>query len=149
MRTAWKVLTLTGCSVALLAGAAGADPEPPPTAVTLADGTMQGRVTIRTGRATEVVVRTITIPPGGTTGWHYHPGRLIGVVRSGTLTRYEADCRPRVYPVGSALVEPSGPREVHLGRNLGRTPVVLVVTYLDPVGAPLAVPVANPGCPVS
>ncbi|MFL6057192.1 MAG: cupin domain-containing protein [Actinoallomurus sp.] len=117
--------------------------------MTLADGTMQGRVVIRTGATTEVVVKTIIIPPGGTTGWHYHPGRLIAVVQSGTLTRFEADCRPRVYPTGSALVEPSGPREVHLGRNLGSTPVALFATYLNPVGGPLAVPAANPGCPVS
>jgi hypothetical protein len=62
MRTPLRVLTVTGCTLVLLAGAARATPEPPPTAVTLAEGAMQGRVVIRTGATTAVVVKTITKP---------------------------------------------------------------------------------------
>lgn len=27
------------------------------------------------------VTREITIAPGGTTGWHWHPGQVYGVIR--------------------------------------------------------------------
>jgi hypothetical protein len=43
--------------------------------------------------------------------------------------------------------EPSGARHVHIGRNLGKTPVVLDVLYVDPAGKPLADSAPNPGCP--
>jgi hypothetical protein len=45
------------------------------------------------------------------------------------------------------IFEEPGPGDVHLGRNLGTTPVVLLVLYADPVGSPLTVSVPNPGCP--
>ena len=35
----------------------------------------------------DYITREITIQPGGSTGWHYHDGRVFGVVREGTLTR--------------------------------------------------------------
>src|SRR3954471_21008083 len=33
-----------------------------------------------------VTVRTLTVKPGETLGWHYHPGYAFNVVKSGTLT---------------------------------------------------------------
>src|SRR5829696_7366239 len=33
-----------------------------------------------------VTVRTLTIKPGETLAWHYHPGYAFNVVKSGTLT---------------------------------------------------------------
>jgi hypothetical protein len=36
---------------------------------------------------------------------------------------------------------------VHIGRNLGTTPVVLDVLYVDPAGSPLSEDAPNPGCP--
>ena len=136
-----------GCALmlGLMSGASRAEP-PEVSATTLAQGTMADRFAIRTQEPTEFVVKTITIRPGGSTGWHFHPGRLIAVVRSGTLTRYEADCRAHTYRAGQALVEPSGAGQVHLGRNLGVVPVVLYATYLTPVGQPLAVAAPDPGC---
>jgi hypothetical protein len=35
---------------------------------------------------------------------------------------------------------------VHIGRNLGTTPVILEVIYINPAGKPLAQDAANPGC---
>ena len=34
----------------------------------------------------DYITREITIAPGGSTGWHYHDGRVSGVIRDGTLT---------------------------------------------------------------
>ncbi|MGI8333910.1 cupin domain-containing protein [Actinomadura scrupuli] len=136
-----------GCLLVLwcVPGAGRAEP-PGASATTLAQGTTTDPVSIRIDGPAEFVVRTITIRPGGSTGWHYHPGRLVAVVASGTLTRYESDCSARAYRAGQALVEPNGAGEVHLGRNLGAVPVVLYATYLNPAGRPLAVAAPDPGC---
>jgi hypothetical protein len=41
-------------------------------------------------------------------------------------------------------VEASGARQVHMGCNLGSTPLALHLTYLNPAGSPLSVPAAPP-----
>jgi hypothetical protein len=51
-----------------------------------------------------------------------------------------------VYNVGDPITDPVGVDHVHLARNLGTTPVVLEVTYVDTAGAPTATSVPNPGC---
>jgi quercetin dioxygenase-like cupin family protein len=94
----------------------------------------------------DYITKEITIQPGGSTGWHYHDGRVFGVVRDGTLTRTMADCSVVVSPEGSAVSEDSGPNAVHNGRNLGPFPVVLWVDYIEPAGSPQAVDVPDPGC---
>jgi quercetin dioxygenase-like cupin family protein len=95
---------------------------------------------------TDVAVLEITIAPGGSTGWHYHTGQLIAVVKSGTLTRTLHDCSTEVSTAGSSLVEPAGQEHVHLGRNLGIEPVVLLVTYVLPAGHPLSHDAPAPTC---
>ena len=90
------------------------------------------------------MVRHITIQPGGSTGWHYHPGTLLAVVQHGSLTRIDDDCRTAVYTAGQSLVEPSGSGHVHIGRNLGSEPTELYVTYVNPIGSPLSVDAADP-----
>jgi quercetin dioxygenase-like cupin family protein len=106
-------------------------------AVTISQSTVDG---------VEYITREITIQPGGSTGWHYHDGRVFGVVREGTLTRTMADCTDVVSPEGSAVTEDSGPTHVHIGRNLGPVPVKLWIDYIQPAGTPLAVEVPDPGC---
>ena len=77
-----------------------------------------------------IVVREITLPPGQSTGWHFHDGNLYGLVKQGTLSHFDASCKSDgVYRTGSSIVEPSGTNHVHIGRNLGKTPVVLDVVY--------------------
>lgn len=97
----------------------------------------------------DYVTREITIQPGGSTGWHWHPGQVYGVIREGTLTHYDAaDCAvDGVYEVGDPITERSGPGYVHVGRNLGSVPLVMWVGYIEPAGEPLATDVPNPGCP--
>ncbi|MBP2329823.1 quercetin dioxygenase-like cupin family protein [Kibdelosporangium banguiense] len=95
----------------------------------------------------DYIVREITLDPGGSTGWHYHRGTLFALVRAGTLTHTESDCTSTdVYPKGSAFTEPSGTDHVHIGRNLGKKPVVLEVLYVLPAGSPLSDDAPNPGC---
>lgn len=97
----------------------------------------------------DYITKRITIQPGGSTGWHYHDGRVFGVVREGTLTRTMQDCKDVVDPTGAAVIEGSGPDHAHNGRNLGSVPVVLWVDYIQPAGTPLSVDVPPPpGCPI-
>lgn len=106
-------------------------------AVTISQATVDG---------IDYITREITIQPGGSTGWHFHDGRVFGVVRSGTLTRTMGDCSDVVSPAGSAVTEESGPAHVHNGRNLGPDPVVLLIDYIEPAGTPLSVDVPGPDC---
>lgn len=135
--SAWGALLAT--TAVLAAGTPAA--ATPPTGVT-ATPTFD-----RTAGGIRVAVRRITIAPGGDTGYHYHDGPVWAVVVAGTLTHYGADCRvDRVYRAGDVVVEPAGPGNVHIGRNEGRTPLVLDAIYLLPAGAPFAADAPAPSC---
>jgi len=97
----------------------------------------------------DFILRDITIAPGGSTGWHWHDGTVIGAVKQRTLTHYSSDCTvDGVYVAGDSIAEPSGAEHVHVGRNLGVEPVVLEVLYANPVGRPLAEDVEEPPCQI-
>ncbi|MET9659525.1 cupin domain-containing protein [Streptomyces sp. NPDC006510] len=136
-----KALVLGGCVAALglVPSAAVATPGSGVSGTVLAKGTSAGKLRVQTPNgSTDVTFRTITVEPGGSTGWHTHRGQLIAVVKSGTLTRTLDDCSVEVTPAGSSFIEPSGADHRHIGRNLGTEPVVLWVTYLLPEGSELS-----------
>lgn len=133
-------------ALATVPSAANATPGSGVSGTVLAQGVSEEKLKAK-GR-TDVVVRTITVAPGGSTGWHHHPGQLLAVVKSGTLTRTLDDCSVEVTPAGTAFIEPSGTRHRHIGHNLGSEPVVLYVTYLLPAGSPLSVDENAPPCAV-
>jgi quercetin dioxygenase-like cupin family protein len=134
------VLALSA-SYALFPAIASATPTIGTSAVTLSKQTVNGK---------DYIVSDITIAPGGSTGWHIHQGEIFGIVKAGTLTHYESDCKEDgVYNAGDPIADPSGADHVHTARNLGTVPVVLEVTYIDPAGAPTANSVPNPGCDFS
>ena len=54
-----------------------------------ADGTVIWQMT---DEGKDYVFREITVAPGGSTGWHSHPGQLLGVVKEGVLMHNRADC---------------------------------------------------------
>lgn len=112
----------------------------------LGKGTSTDTIKVKNSGPSDVVVRRIVIDPGGSTGWHYHPGELIAVVNKGTLTRTLQDCSVQTDAAGQAFVEPGGAQHRHIGRNLGTEPVELYVTYVIPAGAPLSIDAADPGC---
>lgn len=121
------------------AGAASATPSVGVEARILSQSTLDGQ---------DFITKELTIAPGGSTGWHWHPGQVYGVIRAGTLTHYGSDCEiDGVYPTGGTITEQTGPGYIHLGRNLGAEPLVMWVGYIEPAGSPQANPVPNPGCP--
>jgi quercetin dioxygenase-like cupin family protein len=101
--------------------------------------------------AGEVVVQEITIAPGGTTGWHSHPGPVVVVVKAGTLTYVRAvggECTATPYAAGTAFVDP-GQGHAHTAFNLGADNLVLIATYFDvPAGGSprIDVPVVPSAC---
>ncbi|MFI1012221.1 cupin domain-containing protein [Streptomyces sp. NPDC020965] len=133
-------------ALAIVPSAANATSGNEVTGTVLAQGVSKGKLKLKAKGRTDVIVRTITIEPGGSTGWHYHDGQLLAVVQSGTLTRTLEDCSVEVTPAGSAFVEPSGAQHRHIGRNRGTEPVVLYLTYLLPHGSPLSVAAEAPPC---
>lgn len=121
------------------AAAYATPPGPGVTGKTLAQTTVAG---------TDYILREIAIPPGQSTGWHYHDGNLYGSVKQGTLSHFGSSCKSDgVYQAGESVTEPSGSQNVHIGRNLGTTAVILEVLYVLPHGAPLSEDSPNPGCP--
>ncbi|HKT04308.1 MAG TPA: cupin domain-containing protein [Rugosimonospora sp.] len=112
----------------------------PPSGVS---ATLISQVTIGT---TEYVVREITIAAGGSTGWHYHDGPVLGWMKSGTLTHVDADCSVATYRAGQTIREPPGADHVHIGRNDTAFPLVLDALYILPAGAPFSEDAADPGC---
>lgn len=101
-----------------------------------------------TANGKDYIIREITLAPGGSTGWHYHDGTLYAQVREGTLTHTASTCQQDgLYKQGDLFTEPSGSQHVHIGRNLGKSPVVLDVLYVDPAGKPLSEDAPAPACP--
>lgn len=138
--------TAAATAMAGVPAVAGATPASGVRATVLGKGTSTDTIKVQNSGATDVVVRHVVIEPGGSTGWHYHPGELIAVVGRGTLTRVFHDCSVRTDLAGQSFVEPAGEKHIHLGRNLGIEPVELYVTYVIPAGAPLSIDAADPGC---
>lgn len=123
---------------------------PAPASATPTVGVSAVVVSKQTVDGKDYIVSDITIAPGGSTGWHTHRGEIFGIVKAGTLTHNASDCRQDgVYQAGQPITDPSGTDHVHIGRNLGTTPVVLEVVYIDPAGAPTSDTAPNPGCDFS
>jgi quercetin dioxygenase-like cupin family protein len=136
------LLTALGATTAALA--AGASPI---TEKVLGGAGIAQRYRIDVAKPADVVVAQATVPPGASFGWHYHRAAVVVVVESGTLTLYDSadrSCTPQRYPAGEGFAE--RPHHVHLARNEGRTPAVVLVTYLGlKHGVSPDVPSPSPG----
>jgi quercetin dioxygenase-like cupin family protein len=101
---------------------------------------------IKTTRTSDIHVLSNRIAPGGSFGWHSHPGPSFVIVKQGTATFYlGADplCRPHRVPAGSTFVDQGC--AVHIVRNEGTVDLVTVVVLFVPLGAPRRIDAANPG----
>jgi quercetin dioxygenase-like cupin family protein len=104
---------------------------------------------IKTKGNSDLHVLQNTIAPGGTFGWHSHPGPSLVIVKSGTATFYLASdptCTPHVVPAGSGFVDQG--RDVHVVHNEGSVDLVTVVVSLVPADAARRIDEPSPGnCP--
>lgn len=82
----------------------------------------------------DTAYQQLTIPAGGHTGWHTHPGPTFVAVAQGEGTLYHgmSGCPAMKYATGSGFMQP--PTEVHNMRNEGSTPLVLWAFYALPPG---------------
>jgi quercetin dioxygenase-like cupin family protein len=104
---------------------------------------------LNTKGASDVYVLQNTITPGGTFGWHSHPGPSLVIVKSGTATFYKGDdptCSPEVVPAGSGFVDDGN--DLHVVRNEGTVDLVTVVVSIVPAGFPRRIDQSMPdNCP--
>lgn len=85
----------------------------------------------------DLYVQSNVWQPGGTTGWHTHPGHSLITVTAGAVTAYEGDdpaCTPHIYTVGMGIVDP-GHDHVHVLRNEGAIEARTITVQLIPAGA--------------
>jgi len=138
---------------ALTAVPARATPASGVTSVTIANGTFADidiyaktdidptasidywKAAINTKGASHLYILQNTVIPGGTFGWHSHPGPSLVIVVAGTATEYEGNdptCTPHLHPAGSTFVD-AGESSGHLVRNESATDnLVVVVVRLIP-----------------
>ena len=101
---------------------------------------------IKTKRSSDLHVLQNTIAPGGTFGWHRHPGPSLVIVKSGTATFYLASdrtCTPHVVLAGSGFVDQG--HDVHVVRNEGSVDLVTVVVSLVPARFDRRIDAPSPG----
>ncbi len=107
---------------------------------------------IHAPNARETVMQQIILAPGGQTGWHTHPGPVVVLIKTGTMSFYDGDdatCTVRTYTAGQSFID-SGQGHVHIARNESTTEnLELWATYFDvpPAGA-FRIDASAPGnCP--
>ena len=87
------------------------------------------------GVSCDTAFQRVTIQPGGTTGWHTHPGPTWVAVAQGEGSLYRSvgsTCPVTRYATGSGFLQPE--TEVHTLRNEGATTLVVDAFYLLPSG---------------
>jgi len=149
-----------GATVGMLAlvaftTSANASPGSGFTPTTLATGTLNGPVKVRhdgvrltTKEDTDVRVQLVEIAPGGTSGWHHHPGIVTVVVSSGSVTFWDQHCNKTDYGPGL----PNGATFIESGDDPGQVTsaggATNYATYIVPKGNPSVYRIEDvaPGC---
>jgi quercetin dioxygenase-like cupin family protein len=135
-------------SATVFAGPAGfADP----TDLKLKINKRPGQEVISVKNSEDTVIQQVIIAPAGHTGWHSHPGPVVVLIKSGTLSFYDGDdptCTVRTYAAGEAFID-SGQGHVHIARNEGSENLELWATYFDvPADGIFRIDAPSPGnCP--
>jgi quercetin dioxygenase-like cupin family protein len=147
VRWAMASLGIAAVVMAVTLAPGGATPPVGLTNVPLASGLNQSYGTIPYRAGTYVAMAQITVGPGGSSGWHSHPGGAVVIVQQGSLTVYASmgdHCHTMTYTAGESFIERSG--EVMNVLNTGTGPYVLYVTFPSvPVGASPRTDEPNPG----
>ena len=153
-------IAIGGIAVLLGGTAALATPPSGLTSTLLARGSLSrhDRIQLLAGltqhikpRSSDVAMVRATLDPGGTTGWHDHPGPSVVILAAGTLTISEAKGRGcRVTRVSAAAGQKAffHPDDVHRFDNKGKTVAEFYITYFAPTATPLLIDVPDPppGC---
>jgi quercetin dioxygenase-like cupin family protein len=145
----WALLSvaIAGVVTAVAVGSGAATPSSGLVNILLARGNDVADGTLPIQAGTDVVMAQITVDPGGSSGWHSHPGGAIIVVKTGTLTVYRSigsQCQANTYSAGQTFIERPG--EVDDVVNTGTIQYVLLVTFPRvPQGEPPRIDEPDPG----
>jgi quercetin dioxygenase-like cupin family protein len=97
--------------------------------------------------SSDIYVQNNVWAPGGSTGWHSHPGQSLIIVTAGKVTNYEGHdptCKPHVYKTGMAFVDPGGDH-IHILRNEGAVEAKTTSVQFIAADASRRIDVADPG----
>jgi quercetin dioxygenase-like cupin family protein len=101
-------------------------------------------IKFQTKDVTDVVVQEIKQDVGGDSGWHSHPGFVVGIVKSGSVT-ITVGCETTLYSAGQTFLETGNVPTI--ARNASATdPLVVEVTYFVPKGVPTRRDASPPTC---
>lgn len=101
----------------------------------------------KTNSQSDLYVQNNSWDPGGSTGWHSHPGHSLIIVTQGTVTDYEGNdknCTPHVYTAGQSFVDEGGVH-VHIIRNETALPAATVAVQLIPTKQSRRIDAPDPG----
>jgi quercetin dioxygenase-like cupin family protein len=102
------------------------------------------RIKFQTKDATDVVVQTILQKGGADSGWHSHPGFVVGIVESGSV-RITVGCATTLYVTGQTFLETGNTPTI--ARNASQTADLVVrATYFVPKGVPTRRDANPPTC---
>jgi quercetin dioxygenase-like cupin family protein len=150
IRVALLAVGSVGLLVALNATPGAATPADRFDSHILGRGTYVSHGSLPLGQGEDIVVSTIAVQPGGSSGWHSHPGGAIVVVQAGESTTYVAvgnHCEITTYTHGESFIERPG--EVLDAVNTGSVVTVILATFPGvPVGGSPRIDRDDPGvCP--
>jgi hypothetical protein len=106
-------------------------------------------VKLQTKSSVDFVTQQVVIAPGGSTGWHGHPGPVLVTIKSGEMTLVYADdasCEGRIYKAGESFID-RGDVTIHNALNRGSANLEFWATYLVPgaPGTPARIDAGSPG----
>jgi quercetin dioxygenase-like cupin family protein len=84
---------------------------------------------VATDGAANIIEQEVSFAPGGTTGWHTHPGVVLLTLTadSGPVEWYDSHCGKTVYSAGDSWTEGT---KLHDVVNRGSTNATFLVTYI-------------------
>ena len=95
--------------------------------------------------STDIVVVRNTFAPGGSTGWHSHPGVVVIAVQHGEIRLTKGDCTSKTYHTGDVFLERPG--NIENGVNNGSVNAVVIATFFGvPRGGLVRIDQPDPGC---
>ena len=103
------------------------------------------RAEVETDGAANFIVQDVIFGPGGTTGWHKHPGVLLLSLTadSGSVDWYDARCGKHVYNAGDSWTETT---TLHDVVNNSSANAHFIVTYIVAKGVNKRTDEAPPPC---
>jgi len=100
---------------------------------------------VETDGAANFIVQDVIFAPGGTTGWHKHPGVLLLSLTadSGSVDWYDANCVKHVYKAGDSWTEGT---TLHDVVNNSSANAHFIVTYIVAKGVAKRTDQPAPSC---